>query len=518
MTRYRLFAGLLSLALLPVLARADVVDTVWVRRYARSGYCNDEATAMHVDGAGNVYVAGSSQRSEGGLKDYAVVKYNSAGVQQWAERYSSDGNAIPSAIAVDNAGNVYVTGAGESTGTNWDVLTVKYNASGVLQWHDRYSSAGNCIDQGRSVCIDGAGNVAVCGVTSSVSTSYDWVTIGYSSDGGRRFVTPRTSAGGNPDEANGIVADPQGNYYVAGRFWFPNNVDDATVIKYNSTGGEQWVANYDGPLSGDGAAAICRSATGDIYATGWSTGPGDNADVVTIKVSAAGALQWAKRYAAPENGNDMGLRITLDADGNVRVLGRVQVGPGADYDLVTLGYAADSSEQFTNRLNGGGAASPGGIAADHEGRVYVVGGYWSDYLTLAYSGSAELWRRVENYGSGDAVAAVGVDDSGYVYVTGRGDFGANAWDFVTIKYNPRAAIAETPGHGPSRVTGPTVVRGVLYLPSAHETHHPSYLLGVSGRRVMPLRPGRNDLRGVAPGVFFVRAEEDGTMTRVTVVE
>jgi hypothetical protein len=510
-----LLGVVLAAALLPVLASADV-GTVWMRTYAQTGYCDDEATAMFVDRAGNVYVAGSSERTETGPKDYAVVKYNSAGVQQWAARFSSIGNSIPSAIVADGAGNVYVTGASESTGTYSDILTVKYNAAGVEQWHDRYSSAGDCIDQGRSVCIDSSGNVAVCGVTSSVATSYDWVVIGYAPGGARRFVTPRTSAGGNPDEANCIIADPQGNYYVAGRFWFggTTKADDAAVAKYNSAGAEQWTVNYDGPLSGDGAVALCRNAAGVFYATGWSTGPSDNADVLTMKVSAAGSLVWTKRYAAPENGSDYGMRIAVDATGNARVLGRVQIGSGGSYDIVTLGYASDSSEQFTNRLGSGGTGTPGGLAVANDGHTYICGALAGDFLTIGYNGPTEAWRRVENFASGDAASAIGVDDSGYVYVTGRGDFGANAWDFVTIKYDPKAGFEETPkAEALTPNAGPTIVHGVLLLPASSFTLHSS-LFTLSGQKVLDLGPGANDVSRLSPGVYFVREAQAQAVTKV----
>lgn len=505
----------LALGLLPTFARA-VVDTVWVRRYAQPGYCNDEATAMYVDRAGNVYVTGSSQRVEAGLKDFATVKYNSAGVQQWAARYEGPGNSIPYAITVDGTGNVYVTGASESTGVSYDFLTVKYNSAGVLQWHDRYTGAANGDDRALSVCVDSSGNVAVCGYAAGTSTSNDWAIIGYSSAGARRFVTPRTSSGGNPDEANAIIADPQGDYYVAGRFWFggTNKADDAAVVKYSNAGAEQWVAAYDGPLSGDGAVAICRSASGDLYATGWSVGPSDNADILTMKVSAVGSLVWTKRCAAPENGNDMGTRIAVDASANVRVLGRVQVGPGGDYDLVNIGYGSDSTEQFVNRLNSGGYAVPGGLAVDKDGHVLVSGDLAGDYLTIEYDGPTEAWRRVENFGSGDAAAALGVDDSGYVYVAGRGDFGANAWDFVTIKYDRRAGIEETPN---PQVSGfkpaATIVYGMLVLGEAgsrQNTACRAELLDAAGRAVMGLRPGANDVSRVTSGVYFVTASGQPT--------
>jgi DNA-binding beta-propeller fold protein YncE len=45
---------------------------------------------------------------------------------------------------------------------------------------------------------------------------------------------------------------------------------------------------------------------------------------------------------------------------------------------------------------------------------------------------------------------------------------------------------------------------------------PAELLDIAGRRVMSLQPGINDIRHVAPGVYFVRREEDNTTTKVVI--
>jgi Peptidase family C25 len=55
--------------------------------------------------------------------------------------------------------------------------------------------------------------------------------------------------------------------------------------------------------------------------------------------------------------------------------------------------------------------------------------------------------------------------------------------------------------------GPNIVRGVLFLPPSHLTLH-SFLFSLAGRKVLDLHPGANDVRPLAPGVYFVRAQTD----------
>ena len=111
----------------------------WVARYDGPASSDDVANALAVDGSGNVYVTGWSTGSGTGY-DYATVKYNAAGVQQWAARYDgpASGDDYAGALAVDGSGNVYVTGYSAGSGTGYDYATVKYNAAGVQQWAARY--------------------------------------------------------------------------------------------------------------------------------------------------------------------------------------------------------------------------------------------------------------------------------------------------------------------------------------------------------------------------------------------
>ena len=60
--------------------------------------------------------------------DFATVKYNSSGVEQWVARYNALGGIYnnASALAVDDQGNVYVTGVSVGMGTGNDYVTINY--------------------------------------------------------------------------------------------------------------------------------------------------------------------------------------------------------------------------------------------------------------------------------------------------------------------------------------------------------------------------------------------------------
>jgi len=90
----------------------------WVAIYNGPGYSDDYTESIAVDGSSNVYVTGSSTGS-GTLSDYATIKYNSSGVQQWVAIYSGSGNSddYAKSIAVDGSGNVYVTGYSKGSET-----------------------------------------------------------------------------------------------------------------------------------------------------------------------------------------------------------------------------------------------------------------------------------------------------------------------------------------------------------------------------------------------------------------
>ncbi len=121
------------------------VQQEWVARYnGPPGNGGDEASSIAVNNSGNVNVTGESYGGSNTGTDHVTIKYNSTGVQQWVQRYNGPGNSIDhaSSIAIDFSGNVYVTGYSNGSGSVIDYATIKYNSLGVQQWVSRYNGPG----------------------------------------------------------------------------------------------------------------------------------------------------------------------------------------------------------------------------------------------------------------------------------------------------------------------------------------------------------------------------------------
>ena len=182
-------------------------NELWVRRYNGAGNSDDEAYAIAIDGSGNVYVTGSSIGSAT-YSDYATIKYDPAGTQLWVKRYNGPGNYSDdaSAIAVDGSGNVYVTGGSWGSGTGWDYTTIKYDPQGNELWVKRYNGPVNSSDLANAIAVDGSGYVYVTG--RSYGRDWDYATIKYRQGTGMISGTKFYDVNGNGIQDAGEVGLP----------------------------------------------------------------------------------------------------------------------------------------------------------------------------------------------------------------------------------------------------------------------------------------------------------------------
>ncbi len=211
---------------------------VWTRTYNGTGNSYDFGNVLNIDYAGNIYICVESQGVSSYL-DFLVVKYNSAGDQQWVNRYNGPGNDedIPITLVFDNQGNVFAAGWTYSTANGYDMLTIKYNSAGDTLWTRRYNGPAGQEDKVWHMAIDNPGNVYVAGTSVGSGTGNDYIIIKYSTDGIQRWLSRYTSAGNNFDQIACITLDNSPNIYVTGGCWVSSQDFNITTIKYNQVQG-----------------------------------------------------------------------------------------------------------------------------------------------------------------------------------------------------------------------------------------------------------------------------------------
>ena len=146
----------------------------------------DFPTAIEIDNNSNIIVTGYSLESAPPtyIYDYATIKYNSSLSQQWAMRFDGTGNGDnkPAALAVDNSGNIYVTGYSTGSLSSYDYLTIKYNSSGSVDTMLRINGNANMNGYASTIVVGPNSTIYVTGSAYFTGSGLDYYTLRYSLD------------------------------------------------------------------------------------------------------------------------------------------------------------------------------------------------------------------------------------------------------------------------------------------------------------------------------------------------
>lgn len=361
----------------------------WVKQLGSASQF-DQATDVAVDSSGNVYVVGHTPGQllgdNAGFYDGFLVKYNSSGVLQWTQEIETSTNDYVNAVAVDNAGNIYIGGSTQSNsafGYN-DAFVAKYNSSGTQLWIAKLDASTN--DEVKDIALDSAGSLYITGITfgslgGTNAGSYDgWLAKLSSSNGDTAWLRQFGTSG--YDEANGVAVDSSGNVYVTGST--PGALsgtsagsDDAFLIKYNSSGTQQWIRQF-GISASDYAYKVAADSSGNVYVTGFTGGnlggTGSGTSYLT-SFTTTGTRRWTTQFGGilPTNVND----VKVDNTGNIYVAGSSQNAFGSiaygAYDAYFLRFNSSGVVQQGTTLGTYATDGAFGIALDNAGNVYIAG-------------------------------------------------------------------------------------------------------------------------------------------------
>ena len=320
-------------------------------------------------------------------------------------------------------------------------------------WKTRYDGPGNNTDGATAMGVSPDGSsVFVTGYSIDPNTFYDYATVAYGADTGRRLWVARYSGAAN-DLANALAVSPDGaTVFVTGQsFGSARRFDYVTVAYDSATGAERWVARYNGPGNGDDVpyAMAVSPDGGDVFVTGYSIGDNGFKAIATVAYDAAtGKRRWVARYYGPRQGDDVAFALAVSPDGgDVFVTG---YSTGSNLDYATMAYEASTGKQrWVARYKGPGNGDDGAFAlgVSPDGAKVFVSGYslgpatFNDYATIAYSARSGTRRWVARYnGTGnvdDVATALGVSPDGRrVFVTGYSLGSSTSLDYATVAYDP----------------------------------------------------------------------------------
>lgn len=339
--------------------------------------------------AGSVY-DDNSQNYEG-----FVAKYNSSGTFQWHQLFGGTANEDDGAKEIFTWNNdVFVVGSISNNNTQFDLITSKYNSSGVLQWSKEYNQAGL-----NDAALIISGNNTVMTTTGIVETSfgtYEQVTISYNNSNGA-IIQNATTQGiiAEIQEVNDVIIDGSGNIYITGAAQ-GNQAKVAKTLKLNPQMQVEWTQTFQATGSVKNVGnAITLDNNGNVYITGYSNSNNQNTQLLSVKYSNTGAELWSKSMTegVESSGND----ILVNSNNEVFI----------------SGYSRETSTDNTDfKL----------IQLDANGN--------------------EVWKTSFNgiYNKDDKASKINIDTEGNILVSGNSTEISGNTTFMTVKYNKHELV------------------------------------------------------------------------------
>jgi len=430
-------------------------QTEWVQRFNSPGNYNDYVTDMAIDKSGNIFLTGYVHVNDTD-QNFVTIKYNTQGGEQWVRYYDGPDHreVKPVAIAVDDSGNVFVTGYSYSYSEFDDILIIRYNENGDSIWTRKFLGIGHVSDRPNAMALDKNGNVIISGSAVGIN-SMDALTMKYNSNGNFEWSRYFDGITNGYDVSYGLAVDKNNIIYIIGGVTGKGGI----IIKYDSAGNQFLPIVF--PTFAPNKKILLDDSINIFLGFDSYGGISIRYDIGVAKVDATGTVIWTRTYhKSSTNNNDYINDMCLDRFGNVTVTGVSGDSGELSWDIATIKYNNNGDTLWINRYNPAHNSNdvPSAIVSDKYGNTYLTGasdsGLFAKMITIKYSpAGVRDWIAYYNnsnpftWHSGAKIIA---DTSGSLYVSGRSQNNIGDVDIVTIKYSALTNLSTAPGSVPNQ--------------------------------------------------------------------
>lgn len=338
-----------------LLTRYNRLGTLlWQVQYTTSGNKNEYGTDVIEDASGNIYVCGTTDNATTTNYDVVFLKYNSAGTLQWSVIYNGPNslNDIGTSLQIEaSTGNIFLATSREGTSSSYDFFILKYKPTGVVLWSNSYNYA-NLIDVPTGIQLI-PGKAVVVGASASAANKWDYASVVFDPSTGSILSSTRDNlVGFGYDQPLAFKKDVAGNTYVTGRA-SSNGVNyDIRTIKISPTNTIVWTQTYDAFGLEDVGNTIAVDASGNILVGGFITKSNNIKDFILLKYSATGTLLWKQTQTSKDATADAYIKgIALNSIGDIYYIGG-EKGIGANKQAIVGKIKSSGVKSWERSIKG----------------------------------------------------------------------------------------------------------------------------------------------------------------------
>ncbi|MHA1569013.1 MAG: Ig-like domain-containing protein [Alphaproteobacteria bacterium] len=248
---------------------------------------DDEGMAVATYGYESRFAVAGYVTMESGDKDAWVQQRNVYGEELWT-LFVDGGSALDDAalgVAMDGNRNVYATGYETSFGEGKNIWVRVFDQEGELLWHDDYDGIVGGDDIGYAIAVNEEGEVFVTGSTTGSGPDVDIWLRKYNAEGDVVWTELIGGLAGLSDQGHGIAMWESGVYLAGTMNELSGESSDIWTASYTANGDSLWWESHGGNAHlADNGFGVALDELGCVYVVGYEVVYGESSNI------------WLRRY------------------------------------------------------------------------------------------------------------------------------------------------------------------------------------------------------------------------------